>query len=240
MSRDPYVSGSPPSSVLQAYFPVEPVEQLESLGNAGGFSGTQFWRFVAADSQWCLRRWPQQHPTPDKLAWIHRVLLHASEHGAGFLAVPKKLNDGRTFCSEAGHLWEVSEWMPGQANYWSEPANEKLVAVLSGLARFHVAAQDLANEQSGPAPGVVDRQKQLVLWCQQEPTVRLQTQADPELAELALQAIHLMPALYPTCAAGLAQGVRVRLDLQPCIRDIWHDHVLFDGSTKPVSWTSAR
>ena len=40
-----------------------------------------------------------------------------------------------------------------------------------------------------------------------------------------------MPRLVPLAIARLAPLADVPLPLQPCIRDVWHDHVLFDGDT---------
>ena len=230
MSRETNASHRPPSSVLQAYFSPNRLGPIQWLGNAGGFSGTQLWRFGAEDSQWCLRRWPSQHPSVEKLAWIHRVLKHAADGGVDFLPVPRDLADGRTFYGQDGHLWEVSAWMPGHASYWSEPSDEKLAAALQGLARFHLAARDLFHRQQGPAPGLIDRRDQLAGWLRDQHELRIDSRQHPEIAEHARQALQIMSTLYGRCAAQLDRGGQVGVESQPCIRDIWHDHALFVGS----------
>ena len=63
-----------------------PTRRLDPLGSAGGFSGARFWRVESAAGQLCLRCWPREHPTRDRLEQIHRVLRHA--HSSGLLFVP--------------------------------------------------------------------------------------------------------------------------------------------------------
>ncbi len=52
--------------------------RVESLGSAGGLSGARFWRIVAPRGVLVLRRWPTEHPTPERLQFIHAVLQHAA------------------------------------------------------------------------------------------------------------------------------------------------------------------
>jgi Ser/Thr protein kinase RdoA (MazF antagonist) len=51
----------------------------------------------------------------------------------------------------------------------------------------------------------------------------------PELVQLAKQFLVLLPACLPRAIAELAPLAHVPLCRQPCLRDIWHDHVLFSG-----------
>jgi homoserine kinase type II len=53
----------------------------------------------------------------------------------------------------------------------------------------------------------------------------------PKLAPFARRFAAELPRVVPLALACLAPLVDVPLPLQPCIRDIWHDHVLFDGDT---------
>jgi Ser/Thr protein kinase RdoA (MazF antagonist) len=52
----------------------------------------------------------------------------------------------------------------------------------------------------------------------------------PELALLARRFLAALPRAVPPTIAKLEPLTTVPLPLQPCIRDIWHDHVLFTGS----------
>jgi homoserine kinase type II len=51
----------------------------------------------------------------------------------------------------------------------------------------------------------------------------------PELAPLARQFIAALPIAAQKAIAKLEPLVDIRLPLQPCLRDIWHDHILFIG-----------
>ena len=53
----------------------------------------------------------------------------------------------------------------------------------------------------------------------------------PELAFRARQLTQLFTPAALRCATLLERGGKLRVALQPCIRDIWHDHVLFRGET---------
>src|SRR5690242_19276257 len=59
---------------------------VESLGGGGGFSGARLWRIAAPRGRLCLRRWPPEHPSAERLELIQRVLWHVA--GQGFRLVP--------------------------------------------------------------------------------------------------------------------------------------------------------
>jgi hypothetical protein len=44
---------------------------------SGGFSGAQLWRLETVAGPLCLRRWPAEHPSAQRLTLIHNVLRHA-------------------------------------------------------------------------------------------------------------------------------------------------------------------
>ena len=90
---------------------------VEPLGAAGGMSGAQFWRIESPSGILVLRRWPSEHPSPDRLRFIHRVLFHATERGLPFLPTPIRTTTGESFVIYDGHLWELNPWMPGKADF---------------------------------------------------------------------------------------------------------------------------
>src|SRR3954447_6586549 len=114
----------------------------EPLGFAGGMSGAQFWRMQSPRGTLVLRRWPAEHPTPDRLRFIHEVLFHAARNGIEFLALPIHTSAGNSWVHDGCHLWELAPWMPGVADYESLPTKEKLCAAMAALARFHVAVAE--------------------------------------------------------------------------------------------------
>jgi len=52
----------------------------------------------------------------------------------------------------------------------------------------------------------------------------------PELLPLARQFLAALPHAIPRALGQLEPLAHTALPLQPCVRDIWHDHVLFTGN----------
>lgn len=206
-------------------------------------SGAAFWRVGAAGGTLALKRWPTEHPTPQRLRFIHDVLHHAARRGVAFLPLPIATVDGRSFVEHAGHLWELAPWLPGEADYERGPRPAKLQAALTALAQFHQATADW--EHAGPSaepaaitttagrspcPGIVRRLERLqeLQASGIDNLARAVTDAvRPDLAPLARQFVDLLPRGVPLASGLLAPLADVPFALQPCLRDIWHDHVLF-------------
>ena len=210
--------------------------RVEPLGAAGGMSGAQFWRIASASGPLVLRCWPSEHPTAERLRFIHDVLFHAAERGISFLAVPILSASGESFVFADGHLWELSPWMPGDANYERSPSMQKLGAAMRALAKFHVAVRDFRTaataQVTGSPPAIarrLTRLRDLSLGGTSKLSEAINHEVWPELEPLARRFLAMMPTLLPRAIARLERFSNTRLPTQPCIRDIWHDHVLFTG-----------
>ena len=227
------------AEILQSYPPECWPTAVEPLGSAGGLSGARFWRVVAPRGELLLRCWPIEHPSPEGLRFIHAVLQYAANRGMKILPVPIANRSGKTFERHAGHLWELAPWLPGVADYEKSPRVEKLRAALQALAEFHRAVADfpptppLASSR-GPAPAITHRLTRLAEL--QNGGIESLTRAIadmtwPNLAPLARKFAATLPRTVTLAIACLAPLADIPLPLQPCIRDVWHDHVLFDGDT---------
>lgn len=155
------------------------------------------------------------------------------------LPVPIATTAGVTFVHYDGHLWELAPWLPGSADYEQSPRVEKLRSAMRALAEFHLAVADfpasppLASSR-GPAPAVTHRLARL----RELKNGGIETLAHaltdktwPDLVPLAREFAAELPRVVPLAIARLAPLADAPLPLQPCIRDIWRDHVLFDGVT---------
>ena len=228
--------------------------RITELGDAGGFSGARFWRVEVSSVTYCLRRWPREHPSPEKLTWIHGVLRHVAQQGLTCLPIPLKSRQATTFLTARdGHLWELAPWMPGAADYRHNPSRPKLQSALQAIGRFHRAAASLPGQVSLPghatlpghlgeapttSPGLQNRLRMLRQWTAGGGRQLAAAVAGgdsvaggdwPELADRAQALIDIADRRAPRLADQIEQVAQLPVILQPCIRDVWHAHILFQG-----------
>ena len=103
--------------VLAAYPDDHQPLDVEPLGSAGGFSGASFWRVRTASETLCLRRWPQEHPSTDRLEFIQAVLWHVTREGFAAVPLPRETRRHSGYVRHGGYLWELEPWMPGEADF---------------------------------------------------------------------------------------------------------------------------
>ncbi len=222
-------------SVLAAYPEDCRPTEIEPLGSAGGFSGARFWRLVSRAGLLCLRRWPPEHPSPEGLEFIQAVLWQVVREGFDLVPLPLCTRVRKGYVQHGGHLWELAPWMPGRANFRQDPSDEKLTAAMTALAEFHLAAAafPLPDPPFSPSPGIADRLERLHAWVSGDLT-RLAAAVNrglwPELEGRAARIFDLFPIASDKVRALLQTCAEYRVPLQPCIRDIWHKHVLFEGN----------
>lgn len=197
----------------------------------GGWSGGQIWRVTdGVGGSFCLRQWPVEHPTVERLRLIHAVLLHVAK-ALPIVASPLRTTTGGTFVEHAGHLWELTTWRPGAADFHIRPSTARLRAAMCALATFHNLAATF-ERRAGFAPAVRERVDRLVALERGGFTAIERSVAKllgNELDNRAWRMVELLKLKLqqPSLAAPLA-GIG-ELPLQPAIRDIHHEHVLFTG-----------
>jgi Ser/Thr protein kinase RdoA (MazF antagonist) len=223
-------------AIVREYPPEFQPTRIEPLGGAGGMSGAQFWRVELKTGALVLRRWPSEHPSAERLRFIHSVLFHAAQRGVSILATPIRTTIGESFTIFDGHLWELTPWMPGTADYERSPNKQKLNAAMTSLAKFHSAVSDFPTmglQQVAGAPPAISRRlsrlRELSRRGTSELAQAISTDIWPELAPLARRLLNTTPGFVSRAIAMLAPLSNIALPVQPCIRDIWHDHVLFSG-----------
>ncbi len=220
--------------VLAAYGRQCGPESIRPLGSAGGFSGSRFWRIERPEGPLCLHQWPKYNPSKEQIEFIHAVLRHVRRQGFSATATVCSTRDGGDYVEHAGHVWELRTWVAGEADFCRQPSFTKLSAAMSALAGFHRAAATFSAR--GPrrdvSAGIVQRLTQLQNWLSGDAT-RLAAAIDsrrwPELAARGRRVLPLFAAHAGAVLAQLEQAAQLEVPLQVCIRDIWHDHVLFDG-----------
>ncbi len=221
-------------SVLACYPGNWSEAQIEYLGCAGGFSGAAIWRVRTPKGQFCLKRWPEAHPAEAELRFMHAVLLHVSRQGLDWTPAPLANRWGATWTVVGGHFWELTAWMPGEADFHQDPRPARLQAALQALARFHRAAETFPAFylRSGVPPSILERRARLHrLAAGGLDELRRDVVAEvwPELFDAARAALGLIGEVLHVVRLQLDAASRWETPLQPCIRDVWHDHLLFTG-----------
>jgi homoserine kinase type II len=219
--------------VLEHYKSAARPEQIEPVGSAGGFSGSLLWRVHDPQGVLCLRRWPTPHPSRVRIEWIHQVMAHAWQHGFRCLPLPLHTASHATLVEHAGHLWELTPWMPGDAAFESAPSGDRLRAAATTLARFHLTVGDFPGivTRHGPSPGLFERRQRFEFLTAGgfERLVRSATDdVWPPLMQRALRILESYGRLGCRTALETAAAAQQPVFLQPCLRDIHSDHVLFD------------
>lgn len=228
-------------SVLCAYAADCQPQSVEFLDTAGGFSGARLWRLTAPRGQLCLRRWPPEHPTPNRLEFIQAVLWHVHQEGFDRVPLPVETLSHAGYVRHEDHLWELTPWFDGTPEYAAAPNPRRRAAAMQALAAFHRAAESfpIAEAARCQSPGIVERHAQLVALVSGG-FERLRSavaaacsasRAEHDDARCATVAgiIELFPRAAPRVQSLLAQAVRLDVQLAPCLRDIWADNVLFVG-----------
>ncbi len=193
-----------------------------------GFSGSLVWQVIDSTGMFCLKRWPTEDVNVERLCWIHRVLSAARNAHCEFVPVYFQTVTGKTVCSVGSGLWELATWMPGSANFNQNPDWGKLTSAIEAIARFHAAAA-IGDTQLGTSPAVAERMQLLGSLPVRMPALRqaVGTISDVALRNVAAKALDLVRLRATSC---LNEGMKYRdrfLLMQPVIRDIWHDHLLF-------------
>lgn len=209
--------------------------RTEFLGSAGGFSGAKLWRIETAWGKLCLRQWPSESPTLEELEFIHAVLGHVYSSGFHLVPVPYANRFQRTWVCYGDHLWELSPWLSGRPDFRKVPSTERLQAALLALAEFHRKAATFPSLKANKGPSTALRQRcdQLRRWLDGELSIlvaAIRPGLWPELEVSARRILKLVPVVAGSVVGQLGDCIQRVVPLQPCIRDIWCEHVLFEGT----------
>jgi Ser/Thr protein kinase RdoA (MazF antagonist) len=210
-----------------------------------GFSGAIVLRVETAAGPLCLRGWPADADA-ERIGGLHRLLKHVTSQEIGFVACPVPANDGRTLVSAAGRNWQLEPWLPGRADFLSRPSDGRLSEALRSLARLHTVmarfeprgrdASWFFSHAAMPAPAAVERAERLAGWSDEKLALLChRIEQTPECCEgfnaAATAILGGFSRHSKVIAAELRSASRLPVPVQPCLRDVWHDHLLFEGDT---------
>jgi Ser/Thr protein kinase RdoA (MazF antagonist) len=205
----------------------------QALDSADSFSGAALWKLAAPRGALALRRWPAEHPAPERLQFIQAVLWHVDQEGFHRIPLPLETRHHHGFVRHEGHLWELTPWLAGTADFAERPSLPKLENALAALASFHQAARSFPLAETGPAasPGIAERAARLHALVDGglAELARAIDKAWPELAARAVRLVALAASTGRKVLEQLESARRLKVTIQPCIRDVWRAHVLFVG-----------
>ncbi len=221
-----------------------------------GFSGATVLRVVVQEGlhtpevEYCLRGWPPDSLQRERLLGLHRLLEHIHKCGVKQVPVPLRSRFGTTLYAEASQFWQLEPWMPGRADFSSAPSDARLRNAMIALAQWHDAAARFEPRSSegnwfkstaaATSPTVEDRLERIERFYTQDVrklreiignTISLGSWGTDysELAQLARQILNAFDQSVQSIGSELQSYRETRFRLHPCLRDVWHDHVLFDG-----------
>jgi homoserine kinase type II len=223
---------APAPEVLARYPAVFHAARLTPLGNRGGFSGARLWRVEAGSAAFCLRAWPPRQSDPGRLDFVHALQRGARAAGLAFVPAVVAASDGCGHVAHAGRLWDLTQWLPGRADFHDSPSVVRLEAAAAALARVHAAWDDPAAGGTGVCPALRRRLAAAAEWQALRHSGWQPLQgadaADP-VRPVAERALVLLDGHVAEVAGRLQPRAERHWPLQPCLCDVWHDHLLFEG-----------
>ncbi len=213
------------------HFPIALGAEILPLGNRGGFSGARLWRARGPAGDFCIRAWPPAGIAPNSLRDIHRLMDRARRTGLVFVPTVHRAGSGETVLDFNNRLWDVTAWMPGEADCYQCASPSRLANACLALARLHEAWRDVPYRQ-GPCPAVLRRLERFQQW-----QALLESGWRPDFTDSRLEVMNpwaerawaILPFRLSSLLNLLCPWLSFDLPLQPCLCDIWHDHVLFTG-----------
>lgn len=234
MSRDPDAL----AAICRHWMAAAPLAVV--LHESGGLSGAPVFAVTAAAGGFILK--PFGATTSRAHAdWVHRLMQHC--RAAGAIEVPAVMcrDDGSSILETDGRLWELVERMPGRAV--PRPTRPQVMAAARALGRIHAAAAALPGDppRVERSPGMQRR-----VWQARRMLARPWTSIDTGLGPAAVvDRMHRAAAMVTGGRAiGIAHAAVVEprpMMLQAVLRDVWYEHVLFDGDRVAgiVDWHAA-
>lgn len=179
----------------------------------------------------CLKAWPSQGFDPNLLERMHALMSRARRARLTFVPEIRARADGQTWIKSNGRYWDLTTWMPGQADFHQHPAPVRLAAACGALAQIHAAWQPNSGS-SGACPSVARRLDALTDWNKLLATGwRYNANETPEQSwrPLLVRAWNLAVDHGHHLSVMLGSWQTKPVRLQPCIGDVWHDHILFEA-----------
>ncbi len=242
--------------IIESFCGARPARIRTLDRDSEGFSGAVVLRVVVQESsqapemEYCLRGWPPDSLPRERLLGLHRLLEHIHKCGVMQVPVPLRSKFGTTIYAEASQFWQLEPWLPGVADFSSDPSDARLRNAMTVLAQWHEAAARFEPRESettwfksfaaANSPTVADRLDRVERFQKLDVAKlrQLLEQTSPlplweaefgELVDVSRRILDRFQLAADRVAEELSSYRHLRFRLHPCLRDVWHDHVLFEG-----------
>jgi Ser/Thr protein kinase RdoA (MazF antagonist) len=201
-----------------------PAQRTQVMPAQPGFSGASVWKITTQDNVFALKRWPLGQPAYLDLKTIHHLMQQARLAGLHVVPEVQRTIDGDTVVTNSGVLWDACSWQPGQSDL--EPSENRMKSAMVLLSRLHALWRSQNERRFGVCPGVMLQYRRLSEWTVDELELLKRKAALTGLFRVALT---LFEQYRSHAIQSLTPWLNRRFTLQPCLGDVWADHVLFDG-----------
>jgi homoserine kinase type II len=178
----------------------------------------------------CLRIWPPQE-TWQRLLFRHRLMTLARQSGLTFVPTIFLTSDRASAVEHADRLWELTEWLPGRADYHEYPSPARLEAACTALAHLHTVWRNIPSSAT-ECPAVQRRLSFVDEWNTLLRSgwhpLAIAPESDP-LRPIVERIWRVLPSAIKQVPYHLRRWIGDRPRVQPCLCDLWHDHLLFEG-----------
>ena len=117
----------------------------------GGLSRSLVFRCARPQGSACLRAWPSDNYPSAKLQTLTAAIRSAREGGLDFIPAYFHTPNGSIHVRDGRRAWELTEWLPGTADYTSRPNPSRLESAVTALARLHEAWRHGSTSGTSPA-----------------------------------------------------------------------------------------
>jgi len=203
-----------------------------------GFSGAEIFRATSPLGTFALRCWPAEHPTSSHIRSIHKLLAQSFERGCTFVPVPVANLHGDTLIEFAGRRWQLEPWMPGTPDLEAKPGPERVEAAFKALAELHRAfAGDRASQPPQPSPALLERIR-ILEGCLAGDMHRVRIAFNNEYLadwdDRVRRYFKLFERFAPEVDMRLRHAAAHDYSLQPVLRDVHREHILFPNPTEKL------
>lgn len=199
-------------------------QRIQVLEVQPGFSGASVWKIITQERSFALKCWPAGQPVHNDLQTIHQLMMQARQLDLHAVPEVQRTMDGNTVFTHDGVLWDASSWQPGQPD--CQPGENRIRSAMVLLSRLHALWRSQNERRFEVCPAVVLQHRRLSDWTADE--FELLKRKIPSVGKLR-ESVNLFEQYRTHAVQRLAPWLNRRFSLQPCLGDVWADHVLFEG-----------